>query len=90
LGGVDAYYIFRLSRGNRTSEFDVQNLVFWDNVFVDRLTDPSTGLNRASIVIKATLKPNAGYTWWPEITDSNKMGGSNLCIFQPIQVFRTA
>lgn len=89
LGGVDAYYIFRLSRGDRSTQFNIQDLVYWDNVFVERISDPSAGLNRNSVAIKATLQPNVGYVWFTEITDSNKMGGSNLCVFQPMQAFRT-
>ncbi len=89
LDGTDAFYIFRLAKAERTEDFDIQNLVWWDNVFVNRLADPMTGFNRDRIVIKEALEPGVGYGWWTEITDSNRMGGSNLCIFQPVQLFRT-
>ncbi len=89
LAGADAYYIFRLSEAEVWWAFDIQNLVFWDNLFVERFTDPLAGLNKGSIVVTETLKSDTGYAWWTEICDSNKMGDTNLCIFQPIQTFRT-
>jgi len=89
LAGTDAFYIFRLSKAEEWWLFDIQNLVFWDNLFIERLTDPMAGLNKNSIVVEKTLEPDTGYAWWTEICDSNKMGDTNLCVFQPIQTFRT-
>jgi len=89
LAGVDAFYIFRLSEAEVWWAFDIQNLTYWDNVFVERLNDPLYARNKGNIVIPKTLKPDTGYAWWTEICDSNAMGETNLCIFQPIQEFRT-
>lgn len=89
LGGIDAFYIFRLAKAERSDDFDIQNLTWWDNVFVKRLTDPMTGQNKDRILIEETLEHDTGYGWWVEVTDSNRMGGSNLCCFQPVQLFRT-
>lgn len=89
LAGQDAYYIFRLSQGTSGKEFDTQNLVWWDSIFVQRATNPTAGLNRDRVVIAAELKPDTSYVYFTEITDSNAMGQTNICIFQPHQSFVT-
>lgn len=91
LAGQDAYYIFRLSEGRNAKEFDTQNLAWWDNIFLQRFTtDPQAGLNRRGVSIGNELKPDTSYCHFTEITDSNAMGDTNMCIFQPHQTFRTA
>jgi hypothetical protein len=89
LSGTDAFYIFRLSKAEVWWAFDIQNLVFWDNVFVERFKDTLYARNKSGIIIPKTLEPDTGYAWWTEICDSNKMGDTNICIFQPVQAFRT-
>jgi hypothetical protein len=88
LAGMDAYYIFRLSAVEAWWTF-IQNLVFRDSPFFERFIDPDVGLNESSILIERTLQPDTVYAWWTEICDSNKIDKINLCIFQPIQTFRT-
>jgi hypothetical protein len=89
LAGQDAFYIFRLSKGRSGKEFDTQNLVFWDNIFVQRMTQPEAGKNRGSVIVRTELAPETSYVYFVEVTDSNAMGQTNLCIFQPHQVFTT-
>ncbi|SHN47447.1 hypothetical protein [Cryptosporangium aurantiacum] len=88
LSGQDAYYIFRLARGASIAEFDTQNLHWWDNIFIQRVTDPTAGLNRETVTVTAPLEPGAPYVYFTEITDSNAMGDTNICVFQPHQSFR--
>lgn len=91
LANQDAYYIFRLSEGRNSKEFDTQNLAWWDNIFLQRFTEnPKAGLNRSGVTISSELKPDTAYCHFTEITDSNAMGETNMCIFQPHQTFRTA
>lgn len=91
LVGQDAYYIFRISQGRSSKEFDTQNLAWWDNIFLQRVySDANAGLNRSGVVIANELKPNTSYVHFTEITDSNAMGETNICIFQPHQYFVTA
>jgi len=58
--GPDGYYIFRLAKGQSAETFDTQNLVWWDNIFVEALflckaaPDPiacafNAGRNRKSV-----------------------------------------
>jgi hypothetical protein len=90
LGGVDAYYIFRLSEGKVSREFDTQKLVWWDNVFVQRLRgNKDAGLNRGEVVVDTELMPKTSYVYFVEITDNNIMGATNICIFQPHQIITT-
>lgn len=90
LAGRDAFYIFRLAKGRNAKEFDTQNLTWWDNIFLQRVTDdPQAGLNRSSVTITSALEPDTAYCHFTEITDSNAMGETNMCIFQPHQTFRT-
>lgn len=91
LAGQDAYYIFRLSRGRSSKEFDTQNLAWWDNIFLQRMAGkPRAGLNKDGVVITNELQPRTSYVHFTEITDSNAMGETNICIFQPHQTFTTA
>jgi hypothetical protein len=89
LGDVDAYYIFRLSEGRSGKEFNTQKLVWWDNIFVQRVGSPQAGLNRDRVVLGNELSPDKPYVYFVEITDGNKMGDTNICIFQPHQTFHT-
>jgi hypothetical protein len=90
LRGVDAYYIFRLSEGKVSREFNTQKLVWWDNVFVQRLRgNKDAGLNRGEVVIDTELKPKTSYVYFVEITDSSIMTATNICIFQPHQLIMT-
>jgi hypothetical protein len=89
LSGQDAYYIHRLAEGASKSEWDVQKLVWWDNIFIQRIVDPTAGLNRAEVIVNTTLKPKTPYLYFVEITDSNAMGQTNICIFQPFRQFTT-
>lgn len=89
LSGVDAYYIFRICEAANSKEFDPQNLYWWDNIFLQRLADPDAGKNRNRLTIQTELKPHTAFTYFTELTDSNTMGGTNICIFQPYQTFHT-
>jgi hypothetical protein len=89
LSGTDAYYIYRVAEGRKTSDWDIQKLVWWDNIFVERLSAAEAGLNRSSVTIRTPLLPNSGYLYFVEITDSNEMGRTNICIFQPFGSFTT-
>lgn len=89
-GGPDAYYIHRLSKGGSAREFDTQNLTWWDNIFVQRLRgEARAGLNRAEVTVRADLEPDTTYAYFVEITDANAQGETNICVFQPHQVFAT-
>ncbi|WP_220348996.1 hypothetical protein [Alkalilimnicola ehrlichii] len=91
LAGQDGFYIFRLSEGRSSKEFDTQNLAWWDNIFLQRVAgDADAGRNKNGVVIGNELKPNTSYVHFTEITDSNAMGETNICIFQPHQTFVTA
>lgn len=91
LCGKDAYYIFRISEGRSSREFDTQNLAWWDNIFLQRMSGHQrAGLNKGGVVISNQLKPDTAYVHFTEITDSNAMGETNICIFQPHQTFVTA
>ncbi len=90
VAGVDSYNIYRISEGSTSEEFDIQNLVWWDNVFVNRIyVDPEYGLNKGSVIVGETLEAGIDYAYFVETTDSNKMGDTNICIFQPHQLFTT-
>ncbi|WXG39493.1 MAG: hypothetical protein WED07_01440 [Candidatus Freyarchaeum deiterrae] len=89
LADLDAYYIYRVSLGKTPLEFNIQKLVWWDNVFVERYVNAKAGLNKGENVIKKELKPNTSYAYFVETTDSNAMGETNICVFQPHQIFTT-
>ncbi len=40
-------------------------------------------------MVQTELKPDTSYVYFTELTDGNSMGGTNICIFQPYQSFRT-
>lgn len=87
----DAFYVYRLAEGRSSREFDGQKLVWFDNIYMQRLlnNDPKAGLNRGEVIIGSRLKPNTSYAYFVEITDSNIAGEANICIFQPHQIFTT-
>ena len=89
LSGLDAYYVFRLCEAEDNKAFDTQNLYWWDNIFLERMLNPDAGKNRSSLNIGRELKPNSAFTYFTELTDSNAMGETNICIFQPHQTFYT-
>lgn len=89
LGGPDSYSIYRLSEGRSGKEFNTQKLVWWDNIFVQRGTAPDAGKNRNQVVMDTELKAGTNYVYFVEVTDSNAMGQTNICIFQPHQTFNT-
>lgn len=89
LAQFDAFYVFRLSEGRSSKEFNTQRLVWWDNIFVQSGTQRDAGRNRNAVTVTAQLKPDTGYVYFTEITDSNAMGETNICIFQPHQTFHT-
>jgi hypothetical protein len=90
LADFDAYYIFRIREGKASRDFDTQNLVWWDNVFAQRFYGHTIyGINKGEVVIGTELKPKTSYVYFTEITDSNLMGDTNICIFQPHQIFIT-
>ena len=90
MASLYAYYIFRLSEGKKISDFDTQKLVWWDNIFRQRLTGrTNAGLEKGEVIIEAELKPKTSYVYFVEMTDSNIMGDTNICIFQPHQIFVT-
>ncbi len=89
VANLDAYYIYRISLGKKQIEFNIQKLIWWDNVFVDRFSNKDAGLNKGEIIIQKDLQPGQSYAYFVEMTDSNAMGETNICIFQPIQIFST-
>ncbi|KHL12135.1 hypothetical protein CLV56_3482 [Mumia flava] len=88
LAGQDAYAIFRLSAGSNGLEFDTQNLHWWDNIFLQRATDPTAGLNRDRVTVTSPFARDTPYVYFTELTDGNAMGQTNICVFQPHQSFR--
>ncbi|MCX7982719.1 MAG: hypothetical protein N2572_07415 [Syntrophales bacterium] len=91
LGGIDAFYVFRLAEASNSREFDAHNLVWFDNIYLQRLRtgDVTAGLNRGEVVVETELKPSTSYGYFVEITDANVAGEANICIFQPHQFFVT-
>lgn len=85
----DAYYIWRVSLGERPWDFNIQKLVWWDNVFVDRYKDDKAGFNISGVTIPKELKPKTSYAYFTETTNSNAMGQTDICIFQPHRCFVT-
>lgn len=87
---VDAYYVTRVAEASTSLEFDTQQLVWWDNIYVQKMRgDATAGINRGEIVITTELKPKTSYGYFVEITDGNVQEESNICIFQPHQFFVT-
>lgn len=88
---LDAFYVFRLAQASIPTEFDGNNLTWFDNIYLQRImkNDPKSGLNRNEVIVKKELKPKTPYGYFVEITDSNISGEANICIFQPHQFFVT-
>jgi len=74
-------------------------LVWWDNIFLEALyqcqsaPDPvacafNAGRNRKSVTFESSLEKESSYGFFVELTDSNVMGKTNLCIFQPHHFFK--
>ncbi|AQZ94378.1 hypothetical protein ACFSB1_16970 [Halopseudomonas phragmitis] len=89
LSGVDCWTVFRICEASNSKEFDPQNLYWWDNIFLERFSNPEAGKNRNRIRIPVELKAGSAFTYFSELTDGNTMGGTNICIFQPYQTFYT-
>jgi hypothetical protein len=87
----DAFYVTRLAEGASSREVDTQKLVWWDNIYVQRIynNDPKSGLNRGEVTVTSELKPDQNYAYFVEITDGNIQSDANICIFQPHQIFKT-
>jgi hypothetical protein len=90
LANYDAYYVNRVSEGF-SYLVDLQDLYFYDNIFLLSIIMPSYGLNKTSAWInnsRRKLKIDCDYTWMTEICDSNKLQDLNLTIYPPTQHFR--
>lgn len=87
LSGVDAFHIFRMCEGAGRADWDTQHLYWWDNIFLQRMSDPDAGRNRNTVQVRTPLQPDTAYVYFTELTDSNQMGATNMCIFQPHQNF---
>jgi hypothetical protein len=87
----DAFYVYRLAEGASSKEFNGNKLVWFDNIYTQRLftNDPKAGQNRGEVIIGEQLKPKTNYAYFVEITDGNIAGEANICIFQPHQIFTT-
>ena len=87
----DAFYVYRLAEGASSKEFDTQKLIWFDNIYLQRIgnNDPKAGQNRSEVIVGQELKPKKSYAYFVEITDSNIGGEANICIFQPHQIFMT-
>jgi len=88
---LDAYYVFRLCQASTPMEFDGNNLTWFDNIYLQRLTGKGddSGRNRREVTVGRELKPQTRYGYFVEITDANISGQANICIFQPHQFFVT-
>lgn len=91
VANLDAFYVFRLAQASIPTEFDGNNLTWFDNIYLQRVmkNDPKAGLNRGEVIVKKELKPKTHYGYFVEITDGNVSGEANICIFQPHQFFVT-
>ena len=91
LDNHDAFYVHRLAEGASSREFNTQALVWFDNIYLQRLrnNDPEAGRTRNAVLVETELKPATSYAYFVEITDANVGGEANICIFQPHQVFVT-
>lgn len=89
--GVDAFYVFRLAAASKPMEFDGNNLTWFDNIYLQKLTkqDPDVGKNRNEVVVKKELQPKKTYGYFVEITDANVGGEANICVFQRHAFFAT-
>ncbi|MEU8001864.1 hypothetical protein AB0B66_11940 [Catellatospora sp. NPDC049111] len=84
-GGPDAYYVYRLAQAASLREFDTQQLLWWDNIYIRRArgVEPLAGLNKGSVDLPIELTPGETYGLFVEITDGNAQGEANICVFQP-------
>ena len=90
LGGPDAYYLTYLYQASSGAEASAHNVIWWDNVFVQRAAgDVQAGLNRREVAVNKDLAPKTTYTYFVETSDANKQSETNYCIFQPHKVFTT-
>ena len=89
MGGPDAYYIFRICEGKSGKEFDTKKVIWFNNIFFEKLRNPEAGLNIAGVTIPKELQARTSYVYFVEIADNNTMGKTNMTIFQPHQVFTT-
>lgn len=91
VAGLDAFYVTRLAEASTTSEFDGNQLTFFDNIYYERLmtNNALAGQNRNAVVVGKELKPGTDYGYFVEITDANVGGEANICIFQQHQFFKT-
>ncbi len=89
MGGPDAYYIFRICEGKSGKEFDTRKVIWFNNIFFERLKNPDAGLNIDRVTIPRGLKARTHYVYFVEIADHNTMGQTNMTIFQPHHIFTT-
>ncbi len=88
--GQDAYYIYRVCKAKSKEEFDGHKLFWWDNIFLETfMGNKDAGKNRDKITIGNPLEPKTAYTYFVECTNSNIMGETDICIFQPFRTFET-
>jgi hypothetical protein len=91
VANLDAFYVFRFAQASIPTEFDGNNLTWFDNIYLQRIisNDPKAGLNRSEVVVQKEITPKTPYGYFVEITDANVAGDANICIFQPHQFFVT-
>jgi len=91
VANLDEFYVFRLCQASVPTEFDGNNLSWFDNIYLERLRSNNAlaGQNKGEVVVGRELKPKTSYGYFVEITDSNIAGEANICIFQPHQFFVT-
>lgn len=51
--------------------------------------EQQAGLNRGGVTVDADLEEDTTYSYFVEITVANAQGETNICVFQPHQVFTT-
>ncbi len=90
LGGPDAYYLTYLYKAASGAQATADNVIWWDNVFVQRAAgNVQAGFNRGEVTVTKELAPKTTYAYFVETSDANKQSETNYCIFQPHQVFTT-
>ena len=91
VAGIDSYSVTRLNEGSSSMQADVQKLIWWDNIYIQRVyqNDLTAGQNRSEVTVTTKLKPKTDYCYFVEITDGNVQSDANYCIFQPHQIFTT-
>lgn len=67
VANLDAYYVYRLCQASTPMEFDGNNLTWFDNIYLQRLTGKgdASGLNRGEVVVGKNFnpKPVTGILW---------------------------